>query len=103
TRAADRALVVESAARAGCPLVFLECRADDETAASRLATRVASPETQTSGPAVSDADWQVRAMQSREHDEYAASEPHLVLDAVGAREAVVERALRLLWSWRRLH
>jgi uncharacterized protein len=102
-RAADRARLESAARRAGCPLVFLECVTDDETARMRIADRATGPRTDEETPAMSDADWAVRAMQSRERDPFDGREPHLELDTVGDRDAVNERALGLLWQWRRMH
>jgi len=36
-------------------------------------------------------------------DAFRTDEPHLVVDTAGERAGAIDRALRLLWRWRREH
>jgi predicted kinase len=101
-RAVDRSTLAVVAGRIGCPLLFAECRVDDDTARLRLAARAAA-RLDDVAPALSDADWSVRLGQQRANEPVHAPTPHLVLDMAGDRDAAIERALRGLWAWRREH
>jgi predicted kinase len=102
TDEADRRLVAELARRLGVPHVFLECFADPEVIRERLAERARTGET-PGAPALSDAGWDVYVRQRSEADPLRADEPSLRVDASDGPEDVLERALGLLWSWRREH
>lgn len=68
----DRAAAI--AAAAGVPLLFVECRADDDEIRRRLAARSAR------GDDASDADWSIYERQRRTYEPVAADEPHLTVD-----------------------
>jgi len=102
TDEADRRLVAELARRKGVPHVFLECFADPEVIRERLAERARAGET-PGAPALSDAGWDVYLRQRSEADPLRTDEPSLRVDASGAQGDVLERALDLVWSWRRGH
>ena len=88
-RRVDRDAARAVAARAGAPLLFVECRADEAEIRRRLAARAAR------GDDASDADWAVYARQRLHYQPYDADEPHVAIDTARADAlAVVEQALR---------
>src|SRR5690606_27260804 len=85
----DRARAVATAA--GAPVLFVECRADDDEIRRRLAARAARADDP------SDADWAVYRLQRQHYEEFAGDEPHLALDTARPLDevlAAVERAVR---------
>lgn len=89
-RRRDRDAAREVAARAGVPILFVECRADEESVRRRLAERARR------GDDASDADWAVYAMQRRTQEPFAADEPRVCANAAGAGVSLIapiERAL----------
>jgi predicted kinase len=90
----DREAARAVAARHGAPIVFVECRVDDDTVRHRLAAR----SERNDDP--SDADWAVFTAQRRSWEPFGVSEPGLVVDTarpavdiVGDIEAEVRRQL----------
>ena len=82
--------------------MFLECFAEPEVIRARLAERARAGET-PGAPALSDAGWDVYVRQRSEADPLRADEPNVRVDASGRPEDVLERALAVLWTWRREH
>ncbi|MFN8642764.1 MAG: AAA family ATPase [Candidatus Binatia bacterium] len=85
----DRAAAV--AAAAGAPMLFVECRADEDEIGRRLAARTARADDP------SDADWAVYCQQRDRYEAVAADEPHVSIDTTQPRPAglaELERRLR---------
>jgi predicted kinase len=93
-RAADRALLMATAEGRGCPLVFVECRADEAITRTRLEARVGTP-------SLSDARWDTYLAQRQRREAFGPDEPHLMLDTGESVEATNAAAIPLLWAWRR--
>jgi hypothetical protein len=103
-RRAEREPVRTLARRLRCPLVFVECVADEATVRERLRRRSERPAEASAGqPALSDAGWDVYVAQRGRAEPLQDDEPSLRVDTSGERADVSTRALRLLWSWRRRH
>ena len=94
-RADDRALLAAVARERGVPLLFVECRLDDERAVARIEERARRP----APGARSDADAAVRRAQASEHEALRADEPRIVIDTTGTVEATGLRAVEAAWRW----
>ncbi len=70
----DRDAARSVAARSAAPIVFVECRADDDTVRRRLAARAERDDDP------SDADWSVFAAQRSAWEPFAADEPRFAAD-----------------------
>ena len=79
----------------GVPLLFVECRLDDERAVARIEERARRP----APGARSDADAAVRRAQASEHEALRADEPRIVIDTTGTVEATGLRAVEAAWRW----
>ncbi|MEW6273479.1 MAG: AAA family ATPase [Thermodesulfobacteriota bacterium] len=103
-RREEREPVRTLARRLRCPLVFLECVADEATIRERLRRRSERPAEAAAGqPALSDAGWEVYVAQRGRAEPLHDDEPALRVDTGGDVAAVRTRALRALWAWRRQH
>jgi uncharacterized protein len=100
-REEDRTLLEHLAAAERCPLVFLDCRADDAAIRERLLRRAASNEARHR--ARSDADVEVYLAQKAERQELGPGEPAIRIDTTGPLDEVRSEALRALWRWRAAH
>jgi hypothetical protein len=81
------------AERRRCPIVFVECRADEAAVRARLEARAHAP-------SLSDARWDTYLEQRREQEPLGPSEPHLVVDTSGSLATARAAAIRPLWHWR---
>jgi aminoglycoside phosphotransferase family enzyme/predicted kinase len=91
---AERALLRAAAERRGCPLVFVECRADETIVRARLEARVGTR-------SLSDARWDTFLAQRERREPLGADEPCLTVDTSGSVERAHAAAIPLLWAWRR--
>jgi hypothetical protein len=90
---AERERLAAVARRQRCPVVFVECRAEEETVRARLQARIGAG-------GLSDARWETYLAQRDRWDRFGASEPHLVVDTSGSPKATRAVALGRLWRWR---
>jgi len=91
-RAADRRALAEVAERHGAPLLFIECRADEQVVRARLDARDAS--------SLSDARWDTYLEQRRRFEPVHDEVPRLVVDTSGPLAIARAAAVRALWRWR---
>lgn len=82
-RRAHRATMVELAAQAGVPLLFVECRCDEEEIRHRLDERVRS------GSGASDADWDVYVVQRANYEDFSEEESAVAI-AVAASDPLAQ-------------
>jgi len=94
-RAADRARLAAVAVRRGCPLVFVECRADEAVVRTRLEARAHTP-------SLSDARWDTFLAQRARREPFVLGEPCIAIDTSGALENTRAAAIRRLWKWQRV-
>lgn len=92
-RREHRRPMVLLAEQAAVPLLFVECRCDDDEIRRRLDRRVRS------GRGASDADWRVYESQRERYEEFAGAEAEMCLavaaaDPLAAVVARIERAAR---------
>jgi hypothetical protein len=92
-READRARLGMVARHHRVPWLFVECRAREEVVRSRLEAR-------DRAPSLSDARWETHVAQRAAFEPFRASEPRLLIETSGAKQAAVAVAIRRLWDWR---
>jgi hypothetical protein len=92
-RAADRGRLAALAASRRCPLVFVECQAEEGVVHARLEARAQTP-------SLSDARWDTYLGQRRLREPFGADEPHIVIDTGGSLATARAAAMRRLWPWR---
>lgn len=103
-RRAARAPLHALARELRVPIVVVACVAEEDTVRERLRLRVERPAESSAGqPALSDAGFEVYLEQRAHAEPPGADEPSHRIDTSGARETVLENALRALWAWRRTH
>ena len=92
-RAADRRRLAAVAERRRCPIVFVECRAEEAAVRTRLEARAHAP-------SLSDARWDTYLAQRGEQERFGPSEPHVVVDTSGSLATARAAVIRPLWHWR---
>ena len=92
-RAADRRRLTAVAERRRCPIVFVECRADEAAVRARLEARA-------NAPSLSDARWDTYMAQRGQQEPLGPSEPHVVVDTSGSLATARAAVIPLLWQWR---
>ena len=102
-RRADRLRLAEVARARGCPLIFLECTAQEKTVRARLEARAREQSSRRAGGgfARSDARWETYLVQRDEREPLGADEPHIAVDTTAGVAAARAAALRALWKRQR--
>jgi aminoglycoside phosphotransferase family enzyme/predicted kinase len=92
-RAADRRRLAAVAENHRCPIIFVECTADETVVRARLEARMHAP-------SLSDARWETYQSQRERREPFTPGEPHVRIDTGGGLAAARAAAVRCLWPWR---
>jgi aminoglycoside phosphotransferase family enzyme/predicted kinase len=92
-RAAHRRQLAAVAARRRCPLVFVDCQADEASIRSRLEARAHTT-------TLSDARWDTYLGQRERREPLGPAEPSIVIDTGGPLARARATTIRRLWQWR---